>query len=896
MVEVILCISILLQMIAAILTFRLIRISKARAVWVLIGSGFVLMITGHVIDVLPFFSSGIKYGTSSLKGWVDLFISVAMAAGVALIWPLFRTIRESEKALRESEEKYRSLANTEDSIYMVDRNYNYILMNEKQSSRFGLPLDKIIGRSYREFHTEAETNDFVHLAEQVFESSEPIQQEYRSKRDNHYFLRTFSPVKSLNRMTTIAVTVVAKDISVRKRMEERLIESERRLHNVIQDSPIPSFVIGKDHKVLYWNTALEELTRIKAAEIIGTTRHWRAFYSGERPCMADLLVDQSLDTIAQWYSSKYIKSRLIEDAYEAVDFFPELGEGGKWLRFTAAVIRDSRGDQVGAIETIEDVTERKLNEQALINSEVRLQSIIQGSPIPTFVIGKDHIIMYWNKALEELSGVRAEEVIGTTDSHRPFYSEKRPALADLLLDQALDAIPKWYSNNYIKSKLLEEAYEATDFFSELKDGGKWLRFTAAVIRDSHGNLVGAIETFEDVTERKRAEEQLIISDKLESLGVFADAIAHDFDNLLTIMLRNIFAAKLSFADEEHGLLGEGLEIAEQAGLQAKELAHRLVTFAKGGEPLRKIGSISQLLMDSVAVSLSGSNVICKFSLPDDLWLIEMDDVQIRQVIHNLVVNAGESMSGYGTITIDAENVNISAGNSLPLKEGKYVKWSVTDKGRGISQENLQRIFDPYFAIKPAATAKGKGLGLSICYSIVKRHDGFIGVKSEPGVGSTFFVYLPASPQGDSIKEAKSDQGDSKGWRILVMDDEATVRDATGIILNYLGYDVECAKDGKEAIDLYRKAKEKGSTFSAVILDLNVSGGMGGKEAMKELLAIDPYIRAILSCGYSEDPVVSEFRRHGFSGAVHVPYDIEKMKEVLNNLLHGNLLDNSEPSS
>ena len=332
------------------MVFRLVRTTRGSVVWILIGAGIALTAIERIIDSLPFFPVEITHGVSHFNEWMDLFISILMLAGAALIQSLFRAIRKSENTLRESEQKYRSLADTEDLIYMVDGNFNYILMNETQASRFGLPLDRIIGKAYREFHSEDETKEFVHLAELVFDSSTSIQHEYRSKRDNHYFLRTFSPVKNSAGTATIAVTVVAKDISVRKRMEEKLIESERRLHNVIHGSPVPSFVIGKDHKVLYWNTALEELTGIKAGEILGTTHHWRAFYGSERPCMADLLVDQSLDTIAQWYSNKYIKSTLIEEAYEATDFFPELGDCGKWLRFTTAVIRDSRGELVGAMK------------------------------------------------------------------------------------------------------------------------------------------------------------------------------------------------------------------------------------------------------------------------------------------------------------------------------------------------------------------------------------------------------------------------------------------------------------------------------------------------------------------------------------------------------------------
>ncbi|HVO66856.1 MAG TPA: PAS domain S-box protein [Syntrophales bacterium] len=1011
MLETVLFISVILQVIAAILALRLIRITEVRAAWILIAAGLVLMAAARIIDILPFFSIEITPGMKLLNDWLDIYISIVMITGVSLIAPLFYAIRQSEKALRESEEryrtlvenlnvgvyrstgdykgrylqvnpamikifgyesieefmhipiinvyrqpqdrkkflskikehgyvrneeldlrkrdgipikasvtataqfdgkgdikwidgvtediterkqaedalreseeKYRSLATTADSMYMVDRDCRYILMNEKHLSRFGLSLDEVKGRSYSEFHSEPANKEFVGTVEHVFESGKPVQHEYRSERDGHHFLRTFSPVKSPDGKTTIAVTVVSKDITDRKQVEEKLKESEQRLYNVIQGSPIPAFVIGNDHKVLYWNTALEELTRIKAEEVISTMGQWRAFYSIQRPCLADLLVDQSLDAISQWYSGKYIKSQLIEAAYEATDFFPELGDTGKWLRFTAAAIRNSRGELVGAIETLEDVTQRMRAEEALRNSELRLQSVIQSSPIPTFVIGKDHKVIYWNKAMEELSGITAEEVIGTTHYWRAFYSKERPVMADLIVDQALEAIPQWYFEKYVKSRLLDEAYEATDFFPELGDDGKWLRFTAAVIRDFKGNLVGAIETLEDITERKKAEAELIRVEKLESLGIFAGGIAHDFNNLLSVMLRNIFAVKLSFTDGQQEVFEEEIDIAEKAGLQAKELAHRLLTFAKGGEPVRKIGSISQLLMNSVDLSLSGSNIRCEFSLPSDLWPVEMDDVQIRQVVNNLVVNAREAMPEGGNIIIRAENIDVAAGSGLPLKEGKYVRWSVKDYGIGIPKEDLQKIYDPYFTTKPTGTARGMGLGLAICYSIIKKHDGFIAVESEPGVGSTFFVYLPASPQEGILKKDTTDISLTKGGKILVMDDEETVRSATGVVLNYLGYEVEYAKNGNEAITLYRTAREMEQPYSAVILDLNVADGMGGKEAMKEILAIDPYVRAVITCGYSDDPVISEFRKQGVCRLVDVPYDIEKMKEILDELL------------
>ena len=298
-----------------------------------------------------------------------------------------------------------------------------------------------------------------------------------------------------------------EDITERVTAEMKRLETEQELFGVIEVSPIPTFVIGLDHKVIYWNRALERLSKIPAQEMIGTNQHWRAFYAKERPCMADLLINETPEIIQEWYRG-VAKSKLLEETYEAEGFFPDLGERGRWLRFTAVPIRSSKRALIGAIETLEDITERKDAEQKLIENERRLHSIIQGFSIPAFVIGKDHRVIYWNRALEKLSNIPAKEIVGTRQHWKAFYGTERPCMADLLVDSALAKIPKWYSGKYRKSDLIEEAYEATDFFPDLGKKGRWLRFTAAAIRDSRGDLVGAVETLEDITERKLAEAAL----------------------------------------------------------------------------------------------------------------------------------------------------------------------------------------------------------------------------------------------------------------------------------------------------------------------------------------------------------------------------------------------------
>lgn len=379
-------------------------------------------------------------------------------------------------------------------------------------------------------------------------------------------------------------------------------------------------------------------------------------------------------------------------------------------------------------------------EKDLADSERRLQSVIQGSPIPTFVIGRDHRILYWNRALEELSGIRAHEVLGTADHWRAFYrSGARPCLADLLVDQDFKAIESWYAGKCRKSTLIEEAYEATDFFPELGEGGRWLRFTAAAIHDSEGRLVGALETLENITEQKRAEEELHKAQKMESLSAMAGGIAQDFNTLLSAILRNVFLAKISVPDEDK-MLEDGLAIAEKAGLRAKELTHLLITVAKGGYPVRKVTGLVPLLKEAAGLIPAGQGIELHYSLDPDIWTTEVDEGQIQQVLRHIIQNAIEAMPGGGSIDVLAGNVIVEASDRLPLKEGRYVKISIRDHGPGISEEHLSKIFDPYFTTKESR----RGLGLAVSYAIIRNHEGLIRVESREGHFSAFHILLPAA--------------------------------------------------------------------------------------------------------------------------------------------------------
>jgi len=321
---------------------------------------------------------------------------------------------------------------------------------------------------------------------------------------------------------------------------------------------------------------------------------------------------------------------------------------------------------------------------------------------------------------------------------------------------------------------------------------------------------------------------------------------------------------------------ERLVAAEKAVLRAKDLTEQLLTFSKGGAPVKKTASIADLIRDTANFAMRGSNTRHECRISHDLWPVEVDEGQISQVISNLLINANEAMPDGGIIHIRAENMTLSAQHGLPLPDGKYIHVTVKDHGVGISPDLISKIFDPYFTTKHA----GSGLGLAISYSIVKNHGGHITVASELGVGTTFHVYLPASEKEVPVKPAVKAIHPSGRGTILIMDDQKDVREIAGHLLKHLGYEVSTAKDGAEAVDLYRKAQEAGRPFDAIIMDLTIPGGMGGKEAIQKLLEIDPQVKAIVSSGYSTDPIMADFRRFGFSGVVSKPYEVAELSAAL----------------
>ena len=515
-----------------------------------------------------------------------------------------------------------------------------------------------------------------------------------------------------------------------------------------------------------------------------------------------------------------------------------------------------------------DITQRKQMEKKLRESEEKYSTLIERAR-DGVVIVQDEVYQFVNRAAVKIIGYTTKELLGKS-------------YLDILVPESRDSVAQRY-NLCLAGKKVPICYETK---IKCKDGTiKDTEVSIAFIQ--YNEKPGVMAIIRDNTRRKKMELELQKSHKLESIGTLAGGIAHDFNNLLTGIIGNLSLAKLytKLGDQIFTLLTE----AERASYRAKKLTQQFLVFSKGGNLIKKNISISKLLKRAIALSLSGSKAKCKFYMPDDLWWAEIDEGQMIQAVNNLVINAEQSMAGGGIIRISAENLDrtddvMLLKDALLLKKGKFVKISIKDEGVGIPEEYLNKIFDPYFTTKQ----KGSGLGLAITYSIIKKHEGYIIAESTLGVGTAFYIYLPASKKEIfAVKEIKEEKLNFTKTKILFMDDQQIIRDMVKQMLIHLGgYEVEFAKDGVEAIELYEKAKKSGRTFDGIILDLTVPGGMGGKEAIKKLLQIDPGARAIVSSGYFNDPIMSDYKKYGFKGVVAKPYEIDELSETLQKVLTG----------
>ena len=496
--------------------------------------------------------------------------------------------------------------------------------------------------------------------------------------------------------------------------------------------------------------------------------------------------------------------------------------------------------------------ERNQARADLIKSAQTMTNILEKTTDGFFAVDSEWKLTYINAEAEAMVGRNREELLG-----------------QLLWERFPELVGTVFQTNYetVMTDQVAMEFEAVDATGKI-----WYEVHAY---PSNG---GVSVFFRDISERKKSETERLTTSKLESLGTLAGGIAHDLNNILTVISGNIGLAQIEAPADSGNLLGF-LSKAGQAAQHAAHLSNQLLTFSKGGAPLKKVVSIGELLEHSAEFALYGSNLRADFDIAVDLWKAEVDAGQIEQVVNALMLNAREAMPQGGTVRIRARNIVFEENTNAPLPAGRYIKISISDRGLGISEELRTKIFDPYFTTKPTGT----GLGLAISYSVVKKHGGLLLLENSSQDGSTFAFYLRASERSAKTVVDGGVAGRPFHYnhqRILVMDDEEAIRELTSQLLGTLGYEVTAVPDGLEAVRLYERSLRKGEHFQAVILDATVRGGMGGVATIERLRSMDPKVNAIICSGYSDEAALSEFLAYGFRGALPKPFTRSELADAL----------------
>ena len=511
-----------------------------------------------------------------------------------------------------------------------------------------------------------------------------------------------------------------------------------------------------------------------------------------------------------------------------------------------------------------DITREKMANELLAREKERLAVTLSSLGEAVVTIDTKGCITLFNHVAQTLTGWSEQEALGhSVNDVLALYDVRSGERLMDIVGRGLHAGERPYADERL---LLRH-----------RDGGERLVvYTTGLIRDPQGQTVGVVAVVRDITVQQRLEEDVLKVQKLESVGLLAGGIAHDFNNILTAVIGNIALAKalVPGADRVNHALSE----AEKAAWRARGLTQQLLTFARGGAPVKREGSLAALLREAVPFALVGSKAKCHVFVADDLWTIAFDPGQLSQAISNLVINAAQAMPAGGVIHIEARNAEISGDDQQALPSGHYVCIVVADAGDGIPKDHLAKIFDPYFTTKEGRS----GLGLTTTYSIIRQHEGVIRVSSEEGRGTRFEVYLPAQV-GPAATEKRVLQRERRD-RILILDDEPALLTLLAALLDHLGYETSAARDGAQAVADYAQALREGRPFAAVILDLTVPAGVGGEECLRQLQALDPDVRAIVSSGYCSDPVMANFARFGFRAAIAKPYQLHDLEPVIRGVL------------
>jgi two-component system, cell cycle sensor histidine kinase and response regulator CckA len=735
------------------------------------------------------------------------------------------------------------------AIGLVDMTGRITHANRRMAEMFGRTLEELLGCEYVELvhPSERETGRKKMLA--LLASEVPyvdLERLYRRKDGTefwgHLACRRFHDVRG-NELGLIGVIT---DIDKRRRVEQKLRESESRLNTILDNVGAAIFIKDTQYRYTYVNRKVCEIFGKTPEAILGKGDD--AFFSKhsfEEIMLSDRPVIEQGETIAR----------------EEVGLTS--ADGLSCTYWTVKLpLRDSSGAITGLCGISTDITELKRAEEALRESEnlLRESQIIAG--LGSYILDIPTGLWTGTDVLDNVFGIDG------------VYERSVEGWAALIHPDDRTMMIDYFRNEVIgHGKSFDKEYRIIRYEDQAE---RWVHGSGKLEFDTQGRPVKMYGTIQDITGRKKLEEQIRQNQKLESIGTLAGGIAHDFNNLLQGVFGYISLAKVNYDQKEKSLAM--LEQAEKALHMSVNLTTQLLTFSKGGKPVKKLIRLRPAIENSVKFALSGSHTNYEMDVPADLWSVEADEGQLAQVIQNIVLNANEAMAGSGTVRVSMTNMEIAKDMIAGLPDGgQFVRIAIQDSGIGIPEQNLAKIFDPYFTTKQ----KGSGLGLATSYSIIKNHDGLIEVTSALNRGTTFTIYLPASRRAEIQTSAASTASGTKKGRILVMDDEELVRNVAREMLAALGHDVVTAEDGKKAIELFQEARVAGTPFDLVILDLTVKGGMGGEEAIRKIRDIDPSVKAVVSSGYSDSPAIANYSEYGFSAVLNKPFMIDTLQKCLN---------------
>ena len=779
------------------------------------------------------------------------FRAVTLMTGNQLV--IYEDITEhhrAEAALRESETKYRLLvANIPAVVFRGYADWSVEFFDDKVEELTGYSREDFnSGRiKWSQLIVPEDEADSQRVFRQALKAAGAYMRQYRIQHKNGHVLWIQARGQIIRDAASRIDHIygVFFDITKQKEIEEALRESQEHLNTIMNSVRAGMVVIDQaSRRIVDINQYAADMIGLAREQLLGQVCHGLICNADPKCCPAEnpaLLSEQT-------------ECRLKTAQGHTIPI----------LKTMATVRRDGHSY---ILESFLNLSGQKKVEQDLAAEKERLRVTLRSIGEGVIATDTKGRVILMNQVAEALTGWTQNEAQG-----QPVAEVFR--LVNEFTRKPLDNSAR----KVIRTGKVLPLPAHTMLLA--KDGAeRILAASAAPIVERIGQVIGVVLVFQDITVKRQTEAELQKIEKLTSLGILAGGIAHDFNNILTGVLGNISLAMLSTSSQ--GQVFRRLSEAEQATLRARDLVQQLLTFAKGGAPVKEVASLEEIIRDSATFACRGSQVRCDFVWPKDLWPAEVDSGQISQVIQNLVINAIQAMPTGGALTVQAENVLLKEDHGLPLPPGRYVKVRVKDQGIGIPADYLPKIFDPYFSTKQ----KGSGLGLATAYSIIKNHDGYMTVESTLGQGTSFFIYLAASAK--KVKTPPKDLAArlhrGKG-RILVMDDDAVVRQVAGKILKHLGYTAEFAVDGSEAIAKYQAARNAGQPFDLVIMDLTIPGGMGGKEAFETLRQIEPNTRGIVSSGYADDPIMTHYRKYGFSGVIKKPYKVDSFSHVIHEVL------------